>query len=82
MYPRLAEVMFGDDVIYLERQVEITRRNLAVFATAIRPLPHGFFEVAIHARSMHAGRTVVLLVLERQPGLRLHQHCNHCISNH
>ena len=70
---RLAEVMLGDDVIDLERQVEVTRRNLAVFAAASRPLPHEFLQRAIHVCSMHPGRTVVLLVLERQPGLGLHQ---------
>jgi hypothetical protein len=70
---RQAEVMFGDDVIDLERQVDITRRNLALFAAASRSLPHQFFERAIHACSMHRGRTVVRLALKRQPSLRLHQ---------
>ena len=51
-------------MIDLEGKVEIFRGDLAVFATATRPLSDKVFEGTIHACSVHLGRTVALAAFE------------------
>ncbi len=58
------QVMFGDDVIDLERKVESVPGDLAVFATPPCPFPHEVLEGTFHAHSMHLGRTVALPAFE------------------
>ena len=63
-FPSSTQVMFGDDVIDLERKVEIVPGDLAVFATPACPFPHEVFERTFHACSVNLGRAVAQPALE------------------